>query len=208
MNYKVNLIFSKKDFIYNLENYGKTYNLLFVTGLVGAGKSTISKEIARNKNVIILAEDWLTWSEVYKEDKFANKILNEFYKQCPRAEEVTKKNYWRAKKLSLEEDNELRSKYNEFLINYALKNENNLYIIEGKDIYRIISAEKIINNGIIVKGTSGLKCFFRRYKRDKNTDNQSNLKNKLMYLKMVIKQSKIYYFKDRKKLNELIDLIK
>lgn len=208
MKYKVNLIFSKKDFIYNLDNYGKTYNLLFITGMVGAGKSTISKEIAKNKNAIILSQDWLCWSEVYKDDEFANEILDEFYKQCPKAREAAKGNCWHTKKLSLEERNELRYKYNEFLINYSLKNKNNLYIIEGIDVYTTISPEQIKNNGIIVKGTSGLKCFFRRYKRDKNTENQSNLKNKLMYLKMVINESKIYYFRDRKKVNKLIQLIK
>lgn len=187
MKYKVNLIFSKKDFIYNLDNYGKTYNLLFVTGMVGAGKSTISREIAKNRNAIILSQDWLGWSEVYKDDEFANEVLYEFYKQCPKAEEAAKGNYWHMKKMSLKECNELRNKYNEFLISYSLKNKNNLYIIEGIDVYKVISAEKIKNNGIIVKGTSGLKCFFRRYKRDKNTENQSNLKNKFMYLKMVVK---------------------
>lgn len=208
MNYKINLIFSKKDFIYNFDNYGKTYNLLFVTGLVGAGKSTISKQIAQSKNAMILSQDWLGWSEEYKEDKLANEILAEFYKQVPKAQEAAKKNYWHANKLSTEERNELRYKYNEFLINYSLKNKDNLYIIEGIDVYKVISTQKIRNNGIIIKGTSGLKCFFRRYKRDKTINNKSNLKSRFMYLKMVINESKIYYFKDRKKLNELIYSIK
>lgn len=49
IKYKIGLLFSKKDYLYNVDNYGKTYNLLFITGLVGAGKSTISKELSKEK---------------------------------------------------------------------------------------------------------------------------------------------------------------
>jgi len=90
------------------------------------------------------------------------------------------------------------------LIDYTLKNHNKLYIIEGIDIYRVIDSDEITSRGIIVKGTSVLKCFIRRYKRDKTDENQKNLINKIKYLIMVIKQSKKFYFRDRKKLNSLI----
>lgn len=60
IKYKIGLLFSKKDYLYNVDNYGKTYNLLFITGLVGAGKSTISKELSKEKEITILSQDWLT----------------------------------------------------------------------------------------------------------------------------------------------------
>ena len=131
-----------------------------------------------------------------------------FTNNVKRQKKQQKKNYWHTNKLSLEERKKIREKYNSFLIEYSSRNKNNLYIIEGIDIYNAISPQKIKDKGIIIKGTSGLKCFFRRYRRDKNTDNQSNLKNKFMYLKMVINESKIFYFRDRKRLNKLIHLIK
>ena len=62
--------------------------MLFITGMVGSGKTTLSKKIANEENAIILSEDWLTWSEVYKNDKLAMKILNKFYKKCPQAKEA------------------------------------------------------------------------------------------------------------------------
>lgn len=207
MKYKIGILFSKKDFKYNLDNYGKNYNLLFVTGMVGAGKSTISKEIASKKGAIILSQDWLSWSEVYKDDKLANEILKEFYKKCPVAKEAAEKNWWHKNMMTKLERDSIRKQYNKFLIEYTSKKVDKLYIIEGIDIYRVISPHELINRGIIIKGTSALKCFFRRYKRDKTLDNQKNLKSKIAYIRMVINESKIYYFKDRKKLNDVINKI-
>ncbi len=94
MKYKIGLIFSKKDYLYNINNYGKNYNLLFITGLVGAGKSTISKKISKKTNAIILSQDWLAWSEVYKDDKIAMSILSEFYKICPKAKNAAINDLW------------------------------------------------------------------------------------------------------------------
>lgn len=207
MKYKIGLIFSKKDYIYNIENYGKSYNLLFVTGMVGAGKTTLSKKIANEKNAIILSQDWLTWSEVYKENKLAMKILNEFYKKCPKAKEAAKNNLWHRKLLSIKEQKKIRTEYNKFLIDYTKKNSKQLFIIEGIDIYRIIDLKEIIKRGIVIKGTSAISCFIRRYRRDKTIDKEINLKSKFKYIVMVIKESKTFYFKERKMLCNYIDKI-
>ena len=205
MKYKIGLLFSKKDYLYNVDNYGKTYNLLFITGLVGAGKSTISKELSKEKEITILSQDWLAWSEVYADDKIAMNILSEFYKICPRAQEAAINNLWHKDLLTEIEKNKIRTEYNDFLIEYTLKNPDKLYIIEGIDIYKVINLDEIIKCGIIAKGTSVIKCFARRYKRDKTIDNQKDLISKFNYLIMVIKQSRIFYFKDRRKLNKLIN---
>ena len=207
IKYKIGLLFSKKDYLYNVDNYGKTYNLLFITGLVGAGKSTISKELSKEKEITILSQDWLTWSEVYSDDKIATDILNKFYKTCPKAQEAAINNLWHKNLLSKIEKNKIKTEYNNFLIDYTLKNPDKLYIIEGIDIYKVINLDEIIKRGIIIKGTSVIKCFARRYRRDKTINNQKNLISKINYLIMVIKQSKIFYFKDRTKLNKLINNI-
>lgn len=204
MKYKVGLIFSKKDYLYNIENYGKTYNLLFITGMVGAGKSTISKEISAKYNATTLSQDWLAWSEVYKDNKIAMQVLDEFYKICPIAQNAATNNLWHRDLLSKKEQYEMKIEYNKFLIDYTLKNPNKLYIIEGIDIYKVIDSSEFINRGIIIKGTSVIKCFIRRYKRDKTIENQKNIDSKIKYLKMVIKQSKTFYSRDRNILNSLI----
>ena len=205
MKYKVGLIFSKKDYLYNIEDYGKTYNLLFITGMVGAGKSTISKEISAKYNATTLSQDWLAWSEVYEKDNLATSVLNEFYQLYPEARIASIENKWHENKLTLEEKFDLKKKYNNFLVNYAKKDSNNLYIIEGIDVYNVFEYQFLLNFSIIFKRTSALKCFLRRYKRDKNALNQADLKSKWNYLKMVIKESRKYYFRDRKILNKLIN---
>lgn len=68
----------------------------------------------------------------------------------------------------------------------------------------MIDSSEFINRGIIIKGTSVIKCFIRRYKRDKTIENQKNIDSKIKYLKMVIKQSKTFYSRDRNILNSLI----
>lgn len=204
MTYKIGFILSKKDLKYNMENYGKKGNLLFVTGMVGAGKSTISREISKKYNSKILSQDWLGWSEVYKDDKFANEILDEFYTICPKAKEAALNNYWHTNQLSKSERSDIRIAYNQFLIDYAKKHPENLYIIEGIDVYKAIPASQIKDKSIIFKRSSAIRCFIRRYKRDKTSENQNSIKNKFAYLKMVIRESKIYYFPDRKKLNTLM----
>lgn len=207
MKYKIGLIFSKKDYLYNIEKYGKDYNLLFITGMVGAGKSTISKEISSKYNATILSQDWLAWSEVYKDDKLAMKILDDFYQIYPEAEIAAKDNLWHKDMLSDEQRKRIRNEYNNFLINYSLKDRENLYIIEGIDVYKAINFKDIKDRGLVVKGSSVIKSFIRRYKRDKTLDNQKNIKSKIKYFNMVVKESKIYYFRDRKILNNLISHI-
>lgn len=207
MKNKIGVLWSKKDYSYNVENYGKTYNLLFITGMVGAGKSTIARKMATEKKVTILSQDWLGWSEVYTNDELAMSILKEFYKTCPKAQIAAENNYWHRNILNPEERNEIRREYNCFLIDYALKRPNELFIIEGIDVYKVIKLNEIMDRGIIIKGSSAIRCFFRRYKRDKTIENQKNLKAKIQYLNMVIQESKVYYFKDRKIINNLINKI-
>lgn len=205
MSYRIGVFFSKKDLNYNFDKFGKNQNLLFITGLVGSGKSTIAKDISAKKEVVILSQDWLAWSEVYEKDNLATSVLNEFYQLYPEARIASIENKWHENKLTLEEKFDLKKKYNNFLVDYAKKDPNNLYIIEGIDVYNVFEYQFLSNFSIIFKRTSVLKCFLRRYKRDKNASNQANLKSKWNYLKMVIKESRKYYFRDRKVLNKLIN---
>ena len=205
MSFRIGVFFSKKDLNYNLDKFGKNQNLLFITGLVGSGKSTIAKDICAKKEVVILSQDWLAWSEVYEKDNLATSVLNEFYQLYPEARIASIENKWHENKLTLEEKFDLKKKYNNFLVNYAKKDPNNLYIIEGIDVYNVFEYQFLLNFSIIFKRTSALKCFLRRYKRDKNALNQADLKSKWNYLKMVIKESRKYYFRDRKVLNKLIN---
>ena len=113
--------------------------MLFITGMVESGKSTISNKIAKEKNATILALDWLTWSEVYKDNKFAMIILNDFYNICPKAKIAAQNNFWHREMLSKSEQLELKKQYSNFLIRYTIDNPNKLYIIEGIDIYNKIN---------------------------------------------------------------------
>lgn len=135
------------------------------------------------------------------------KILDKFYKICPEADIAAKNNLWHREMLNKEERQKIRKDYNNFLIHYSLNNPNKLFIIEGIDIYKVLSFKDLIGRGFIIKGSSVLRCFLRRYKRDKTVDNQKNISSKIKYLKMIVNESKIFYFRDRKILNNLIQNI-
>lgn len=45
---KVKWLISKRDIEHNLESYRHENNILFITGLVGAGKSTLAKDLGKN----------------------------------------------------------------------------------------------------------------------------------------------------------------
>ena len=193
MNNSIRFFKSKDDFVYNVENFGKKYNLLFITGLVGSGKSTLAKKIAKEKKAIILEQDYLYGFNIPENDKVIKRILSGFYKSFPFAKEVIEKDLWKKKAINLEQDIELKRKYNDYLISYAMNNKDKLFIIEGVDVFKIIKAKEIKRRGIIIKRTSSFDCFCRRIKRDGL--------NKIF---LILFESKCYYIDNLKNINKYI----
>ena len=100
-----------------------------------------------------------------------------------------------------EDEHELLQKYINLFLQSFLDScdKSRTYIVEGLQIFTLIDFEVVKNFPIIVKGTSSFQSLRNRLKRD-----LPKHKNKISYLFKVLKQSHLYQFKHRKKLNNFL----
>lgn len=194
---KIKLFKSVKDQKFN-ENTKS--NITLITGLSGSGKSYLSKELAQTNHATIFQPEWLKHSKHTSEE--FKPLLNSFIELHNIQEYVSNK--WNNSKT--EDDNELFKKYINLFIVYFLENidSNKNYIIEGLQLFTLIDYETIKKYPIIIKGTSSIKSLKNRLKRDYQKRKNEKLMAKIKFFFRVLKESKLYQFKHRKKLNEFI----
>ena len=175
-------------------------NIIFITGLSGSGKSHLSKELANKYNSSIFQPEWLIhYTHTSEEFK---PFLDEFIDRYNIRNYVDSK--WDNSKD--EDNNEELKKYINLLVKEFILNANNSkkYIVEGLQLFTLIDINLIKNYYLIVKGTSSVNSLRNRIKRDYKKRKDYKLIDKIKWFIKVIKQSKLYQFKHRKKLNEFI----
>ena len=167
--YKLNILFSKDDIFYNKEAFiDKKVNVVFVTGMSGAGKTTLSNQLAKQNNASLISLDdfdkWDKWSTYDKEQypyTIEQYLINKFkskkeYEDYIGISDKDYKKYYRA----------ITEMCNWFVDH---SNKNMRYIIEGIQIPIIFLLDSSLysRSSIILKNTSLLTSFLRRIKRDK-----------------------------------------
>ena len=175
-------------------------NIIFVTGLSGSGKSYLSNELASKYNAKIFQPEWLIHYKHTSEE--FKPFLDEFIDRYNIRNHVDSK--WDNSKD--EDNNEELKKYINLLVKEFILNANNSkkYIVEGLQLFTLIDINLIKNYYLIVKGTSSVNSLKNRIKRDYKKRKDYKLIDKIKWFIKVIKQSKLYQFKHRKKLNEFI----
>lgn len=189
----IKLIKNVDDIKINFEKFPNECNMLLVTGLSGSGKSWLSKHLAAQYDAKIFQPEWLIHSKHTSPE--CKHLLDDFLKThfeiVPYVE-----NKWNDVKC--EDKHEVLKKYINLFFEYFLKNcdKQQIYIIEGLQIFTLIDFDTIKDFPMIIIGTSSFNSLKNRLKRDlpKHT-------NKMQYFFKIIKQSKLYQFKHRKKLN-------
>ena len=177
----------------------KEGNIFFVTGLSGSGKSYYSKMLAKELDAKIFQVEWLIH---YKHcDEEFKKFLDDFIEKYDINEYVLNK--WN--NVKKEDDNELLKKY----INLLLKEfidiyKDGVYIIEGLQLFTLIDVCLIKNYFILIKGTGSITSLKNRVKRDYQKRKDYKFIDKVKWFIKVIKQSSLYQFKHRRKLNDFI----
>ena len=175
-------------------------NIIFITGLSGSGKSYLSKELANKYNSSIFQPEWLIhYTHTSEEFKpFLDELIDRY----------NIRNYVDSKwdNSKDEDNNEELKKYINLLVKEFILNANNSkkYIVEGLQLFTLIDINLIKNYYLIVKGTSSVNSLKNRIKRDYKKRKDYKLIDKIKWFIKVIKQSKLYQFKHRKKLNEFI----
>ncbi len=200
-NMKVKLAKTVADFEHNLQDFGSKSNILIITGLSGSGKSYLSHQLATKYNAVIFQPEWLKHTKHITEE--CRYILDNFFEKHPNIVDLAK-NKWNNSKT--EDENELFKKYiNLFLLHFfQVKDPNKLYIVEGLQLFTLIDFDSIKNYPIIIKGTSSFKSLKNRLKRDYQKRKNEKFCVKVKFFFRVLKESKLYQFNHRKKLNIFI----
>lgn len=175
-------------------------NIIFITGLSGSGKSYLSKELANKYNSSIFQPEWLIhYTHTSEEFK---PFLDEFIDRYNIRNYVNSK--WDNSKD--EDNNEELKKYINLLVKEFILNASNSkkYIVEGLQLFTLIDINLIENYYLIVKGTSSVNSLKNRIKRDYKKRKDYKFIDKIKWFIKVIKQSKLYQFKHRKRLNKFI----
>lgn len=96
------------------------------------------------------------------------------------------------------------NQYIEFLSSYA-KKQNKLFIFEGTQIFKCLSAQKISNKPLIIIGTSSFTSILRRLKRHYRIDKEKNKSNFFKkHIWKLLNDSKRLHFQDFKELNQFL----
>ena len=163
------------DIYHNIDLWesGKS-NLLWITGLSGSGKSTISKEIAEEYGAEYIELDNLQRAKMDNWNTTDNEVLDSYIKSvgglynvfpyCNTLSTVT----WKDIVSKENKCHEEFSRFFEYLIQYAKKHKDRKFVVEGVQIaYNTTNAmiKKISEYPVIIKMNGPLKTEFRREKR-------------------------------------------
>lgn len=166
----------KNDIFHNIDMWenGES-NILFVTGLSGSGKSTISKELSNTYNTEYVELDNLLRAKMNNWDTTKCKMLDDYIKSVggldnifPYCNELNKQISW--KDIVCEEDKCKKEfiRCFDFIMNYSKTHRNKKFIVEGIQIFYYADNEtiKLLSNyPIILKMNGPLKTEYRREKR-------------------------------------------
>lgn len=172
------------DISYNLNKWNHAkHNVLFVTGLSGSGKSTITDNLHNETKCEVVHLDDFRNNQNTSTINFIEKFKNEY----PETEEYFEDKW---------SDNKLFEKYFiiylDFVLEYIKKNRNKLYVVEGIQIYCVpYRKEWFSNKPLIIKGTDVNECFKRQIERgskklnnikrlEKDSKHLSNFKEKYL----------------------------
>jgi hypothetical protein len=194
-----NLLLSKDNIEVNLDKFGSSNNILYITGLGGSGKSTIISEYAKKYGAEALEFDAVTSAlikglENLNRNKIHPIILEYLETQNPN-------------KLNGFADPNFNTESVKFLnwFENKVSGDGNLYIIEGMQIFICFEPERFINKPMVIMGTSVVKSMYRSTYRVYKRSEGDIIKTFKFFLK-TLKRSKIF-IKNDKQISELINTV-
>lgn len=205
-NKKIKIFKNVENICINTIDFSTRYNFLLVTGLSGSGKSTYTETLAQQYNATIITLDG--FSQIYKDNKineYTRSLIYDFIKINPNLKEELKGDFWHKQKLNnFEKYKRWNILFFEFLIKNIMDKEQ-LFIIEGTQIFMTIDPKLIKKYPIIIVGTSDVKSFFRRINRQlTKNDLKKPFSKGFKHVVKLVNDSKRLHFKDYKKLNHFL----
>lgn len=190
------IFFNEEDLVFNFQNWKKekNKNILYVTGLSGSGKSTISREYAKKYNAVAYTMD-----VVHEGRLDENEFLKKYADNNKDYLKMVETNWRTVNSITYFHEH---FKFMEFMISELHKMKNKLFIIEGIHIYEmyqlgILPHDYFDDKPSIIKGTSAFTSFIRRILRAQGG---------VFKISELLHQAKIgwgfkYYIEDEKKLS-------
>ena len=158
-----NLIFSKDHMEFNLDKFGKSENILYITGLGGSGKSTIISEYGKKYNAEALEFDAITSALIHGLENLNRNKIHPIILEYLETQNPNKLNGFNDPRFNVE-----CVKFLDWFENRVTKDDK-LYILEGMQIFICFNPERFIGKPMVIMGTSVVKSMFRsvsrRYKR-------------------------------------------
>ncbi len=166
-NYKIGKFFTRKDIVFNLSDFPKKSNVLFVTGLFGSGKSTMGKDLSESLGAVHLQQDWLTWSNVYN-DPVCDYFIDEFKNKNPETIELFENQWWHGYEyITREQKREYRRRFDRMMFETAEACKEKIFVFEGASLYSYqYTAELMRYKPLVIKRTSMVTSLKRMCKRD------------------------------------------
>ena len=170
--YTEGTILGSKDKMYNMDLWGtkaNQKNVLFVTGLIGSGKSWTAKAIANKYNATWFSLDWLyqtPYAPGMKDPK-AEALLDRAIESSSLFRKFVESGY-SYDKLADKEKNAISAAFKgarDVVIKAAESDKNHLYVIEGIQVIWYMSEFSLASYPILFKGASVLKSAKQSIKR-------------------------------------------
>lgn len=198
LKYNISFLVSKSDFEINISKWRSDGNqILLLTGLVGAGKTTACEFFKNDYNAKCISFDALKF---YEEANWESQSeIDEFVKIHPNIQPLIDTHWFETDNTNT--NDKLYIEYCSLFFDYILKKYNNSEIpvvLEGIQIFVRIPIEKCLGMPCTIIRTSALKCCKRFMLRDYSKQEKIN------NLKCLAKLNTTYYFHQRKMLNEFI----
>jgi len=194
-----NLIFSKDNMEFNLDKFGKSENVLYITGLGGSGKSTIISEYGKKYNAEALEFDAITSALIHGLENLNKNKIHPIILEYLETQNPNKLNGFNDPGFNVE-----CVKFLDWFENRVTKVDK-LYILEGMQIFICFNPERFIGKPMVIMGTSVSKSMFRSVSRTYKRSEGDIIKTFKFFLK-TLKRIPIFV-KNDKQINELKDTI-
>lgn len=171
------LIVTEKDIENNVEKWKPgTNNILYVTGLSGSGKTTLGEEYEKTYKARLFEIDGIE----HNYDSTNSGILDKAKAKFPDYKKICDDHSFSS--LTDNEASDLILKVLKFCTGEMKKDSENLYIIEGIQIFELLDPAKMKSKPLIIKGTSTIRSLVRGYNRDKENGSDPKFFERLAWL--------------------------
>ena len=158
----------KNDKVFNIDDFlNKKSNILLVTGLPGAGKTTLTSDLAYEYNAKVITLDYFQNFDIAKKE-FPNDITVKYIEEYLSitnkiSEDIITNN------ITVENYGDYFEPFFYWLINKLEQDKNNTYIIEGVHILLFTKFGRVKDYPLICIETSKSKSIIRHWIRDEWT---------------------------------------